>query len=93
MNSRTRAPRFGSDSISRCASNWRSASRTGPWLTPSSVAIRRSTTRSPGSQRPELMPSTMNSRIWSASPVRSSWAGVFTKLDRSATMGKYLVMG
>jgi hypothetical protein len=54
---------LGADSISRSDSSSRSASRTGVWETSSSVAIRRSTMRSPGFQRPLTIPSTMCSRI------------------------------
>ena len=72
VNSRTRAPRLGIVSISRSASSWRSASRTGAWLTPSSMAMRRSTMRSPGSKRPDVMPSMRTWRIWSPRPVRTS---------------------
>ena len=54
-NSRTRAPRNGSDSTSRRSSRSRSASRTGAWLVPSSLAMRVSTSRSPGSSSPLTM--------------------------------------
>src|SRR4051812_616537 len=67
---RTRAPRNGVISTIPRASRPRSASRTGAWLVPSSLATAVSTMRESGGYEPSRMASSSRSLTWSASTLR-----------------------
>ena len=76
LNARTEQPRNGSWTTQPSCSRSRSASRTGACETPSSCAIRVSTSRAPGGYSCETMRWRITSLIWARRLERMNGASV-----------------